>query len=84
MLELAAGRLYTGPWFTPINFWLRFGPVVHTCDPEPYHTHHSPRRLFQAGANGLCRGCGKTREKKTGPLPATPADRTSGWWLGSR
>ena len=57
LAEIAILRMYTGPWFKAINFYLRYLPEVHCCSSTPYYEPlvgappglcetHNPRRCF--------------------------------------
>jgi len=67
--EVTVLRLYTGPWFTVINFYLRYLPVVECCTSTPYHVDESTlkaydvRRFFleSASESDTCWQCGKPR-----------------------
>jgi len=69
--EVAVLRLYTGPWFKVINFYLRYLPVVECCTSTPYHVDDSTfeaydvRRFFlqSASESDTCRQCGKPRSE---------------------
>ena len=65
LAETAVLRTYTGPWFQAINFYLRYLPEVHCCDPSPYYEHHDPRRCFLAkpGHEDVCIACDKPKSK---------------------
>ena len=64
LAEVAILRLYTGPWFVAINFFLRYGPWIETCDDEAYHTHHDASRCFlpDPAREDYCWQCKERRE----------------------
>ena len=68
-VQAFAARMYTGPWFIAVNFWLRFGPVACTCDTTTYHDKYgdpqpaSTFRLFTPDDDGKCRVCKKGIEE---------------------
>ena len=78
--EIVVLRMYTGPWFEAINFFLRYRPEVMCCDPTPYfeplrdktkdegvRKPHNARRCFLADPKreGVCIQCGKPESEHT-------------------
>ena len=64
--EIAVTRLYTGPWFQPINFYLRYQKDgAMCCTSAPYHLDdrfpaYDARRLYLDNPKrpGTCKLCG--------------------------
>ena len=63
LAEIAILRVYTGPWFKAVNFYLRYGPTtVFTCDAQPYFKHHDASKCYLAKtAASVCLLCGKPK-----------------------
>ena len=74
--EIAVLRLYTGPWFKAVNFYLRYLPVAECCTSTPYHVDEAEnadgshaaydvRRFYLDGTNETvpCRRCNKKRSE---------------------
>ena len=55
--EIVVLRMYTGPWFQSINFYLRYLPSALCCDEQPYHAHYDARRCYLDDPQnpGVCR-----------------------------
>ena len=74
LAEIAILRVYTGPWFKAVNFYLRYGPTtVLTCEAQPYFEHHDASKCYLANpaaslrasaderAASVCLLCGKPK-----------------------